>query len=450
MKNSIVNVPDYALKALKILETSGFEAYLAGGCIRDSLLGRVPHDWDITTNALPEQVMESFGAFRVIPTGLKHGTVSVIIDNELIEITTYRLDGEYSDNRRPDSVTFTGRLIDDLARRDFTVNAFAWNPKDGLVDFFDGVSDLENKIIRCVGNPKDRFNEDALRIMRGVRFASELGFKIEPATLNAMAELKALLDNISYERIGAELSRAVMGTAFTEVFMKTPEILLQIIPEMQDCAGFNQKSKYHIYDVYEHILVSVGCAENDLQVRLAMLFHDIAKPESFKMDEDGEGHFKGHPQKSAKTAEAVLKRLRYDNHTIERVALLIFYHDTTIPCNEKGVKRWLSKIGEQAMRQLLCVKTADDMAKNPDTAKKRQQETNTLCEIIDKIIEQEQCYSLKDLAVNGSDLINAGIPSGKIIGRILEKLLNMVIDSEVENEKAALLQAAAEILTKLD
>lgn len=429
-------IPHYVEVLINTLEKNGFEAFIVGGCVRDLLLSKIPSDYDIATNALPEQMMQCLNEFKCIPTGLKHGTITVLSDGKSVEITTYRSDGEYLDHRRPQSVEFSANLNEDLSRRDFTVNAMAYSPKTGLIDLFGGKNDLEQKILRCVGNPQKRFDEDALRILRGLRFASTLGFDFEKETLEALFASKELLREISAERISSELLKLLCGKNAKKVLMECTEILEIVIPEIKPCIGFLQHSKYHKYDVWEHICTCVAEAKNDPIIRLAMLLHDIGKPDCFFM-KDGEGHFYGHEKKSAEKAQRILKRLKFDNETLERVVLLIKSHCFNPSDDEKQIKRMLSKLGEEAFFQLLDVSRADNSAKNDFC--KEILETISLCEAKAKeIIEKNECFSLKNLAVNGSDLVQMGF-KGKEIGQKLDFLLQGVIDGRFENKKDILL-----------
>ncbi|MCL2057094.1 MAG: CCA tRNA nucleotidyltransferase, partial [Oscillospiraceae bacterium] len=408
----MITAPQSVSTAMGLLSRAGYKAYLAGGCVRDSLLGKTPADWDIATNAPPEQSLEVFAQYRTIPTGLKHGTITVIINSDSIEITTFRIDGAYSDNRRPDSVTFTDGVREDLSRRDFTINAMAWNPAEGLIDPYGGHIDLLEKKIRCVGDAATRFREDGLRILRGARFACTQGFSVDAPTKNAMLELRGLLDNIAAERIAAELCKALTGDGFTEVFLDMPELLLQIIPELSSCVGFDQSNPAHCYDVFRHTLEAVSAAPGDLTVRLALLLHDAAKPARFKPDKQGIGHFKGHAEEGAALAGDVLSRLRFDNAAISRVRGLVLWHDTDIPANPGAVKRWLGRLGEEGLGRLFAVMKADNAAKNPEFGEAKIKHINNLEEITAQILSQRECFCLADLAVSGSDLIAAGYQPG--------------------------------------
>ena len=432
-----IKIPDYVNKIITALEENGFEAYIVGGCVRDTLLMLTPHDFDVTTNALPEQMKQCFTSFKVVETGIKHGTLTVFVDSEPVEVTTYRIDGEYTDHRRPEEVTFTTSLKEDLARRDFTINALAYSEKTGIVDFFGGQDDLTNQVIRCVGEPKKRFSEDALRIMRALRFSATLGFGIESETSKQLLALKTTLKKIAVERISVELEKMIMGNNCYSVLMEYPTVLAEIIPEIAPCVGFEQHNKYHKYNVWEHIVMAVATSKKDRIIRLAMLLHDIEKPNCFKL-ENGQGHFYKHEKKSADKANEILHRLRYDNDTITRVCLLIENHYFTPVNEEKAIKKLLSKIGNEAFFQLLDVQRADANAKN-DFCLDRLPILWEIEKNAKGIISRGDCLSLKDLAVNGNDLMELGY-EGKKIGETLKSLLVMVIDGKVANERDALLK----------
>ena len=436
-----IKIPDDVLYIIEGLEGAGFGAYAVGGCVRDSLLGKAPKDWDVCTSALPRQVLECFKGHRAIETGLKHGTVTIVNGAFPVEVTTYRIDGDYSDNRRPDSVEFTDTLREDLSRRDFTINAMACNPKAGIVDYFDGMGDLGAGRIRCVGDPGTRFQEDALRIMRALRFAAALGFSIDAATGDAMYEKRELLGNISVERIAGELNKMIVGENLYPLMSSHMAIITEIIPELAPMIGFEQNNPFHCYDVMTHTLRSVDSAPKDVQLRLTMLFHDVAKPLRHS-EKDGVGHFYGHPRAGSDMARAILRRLKYDNDTIETVTQLILYHDADVLPRRKNIKRWLNRIGEGRFRQLVKIKTADAMAQTPAAREEKTALLERVLIVLDEILEQQLCFSLKDLAVDGRDLISAGVPEGVAVGRILNRLVDMVIDEQIENEKDALLEAA--------
>lgn len=437
MKNKI-QPPQFAEAVLDRLLFKGCDAFFVGGCVRDSLMGRIPQDWDITTAATPEQVISCFEGYHVIPTGLKHGTVTIVVEGEPVEVTTYRVDGAYSDHRRPDSVFFTASLQEDLARRDFTINAMAWNPQAGLQDFFGGKQDLQDGVVRCVGDASTRFQEDALRILRGARFACVLGFAIEAETAMAMTALCGLLTEVSAERIAAELVKALSGPRFGTIFSQHPELLTQIIPEMEPCVGFAQHNPAHTKDVYGHILQAVDAGQGEV-VRLTLLLHDIEKPSCFSMDSSGVGHFYGHGSRSADTAAQVLTRLRFPQATINRVQTLIARHDAVISPEQKAVRRWLRRLGEEPFRQLLEVQAADNVAKSPEFQQQNLDHVDQVRAVLEEVLAEEQCYSLRDLAVKGEDLAAAGVPRGPEMGKLLQKLLDLVVEGEVPNTREALL-----------
>lgn len=434
--------------ALQLLEQFGHEAYIVGGCVRDSLLGIEPNDWDICTSALPEQILESFKDYQTIPTGLKHGTVTVIIDGKLFEITTFRIDGEYVDSRHPEKVMFTKDIVADLSRRDFTINAMAYNHNTGLIDIFDGEKDLKNKTVRCVRDPDLRFQEDALRMLRALRFASALGFDIDENTATAIRRNVCLLDNISVERIKAEFDKLLLGKDVVKVLLEYKNVISYVIPELSGCIEFDQKSKYHIYDVYEHIVHAVGCYKgNDLSVLWALLLHDIGKPCCFSEDERG-GHFFGHADNSEEIALNILRRLKFDSHTAIEVLELVRYHSNDIPTTIKGVRRLLNKLGEKRVWQFYEVHQADIYAHNPsniDNLLERQEKFKALLNQVTSE-PQENCYTRTKLAINGNDLKEIGYTEGPVIGATIQTLLNEVIDGALLNEKEALTNKAKEIL----
>ena len=426
-------------KALDILDNQGFEAWLVGGCIRDWLLGREPKDLDIATAARPEQVVQAFKDYRVIATGIKHGTVTVVLEQLLIEITTFRIDGDYSDNRHPQNVIYTQKLIEDLKRRDFTMNALAYHPKRGLIDVFGGQQDIKDKIIRAVGQPCVRFSEDALRILRGIRFAAVLGFAVEPTTSAAMFAECVRLQNISAERILAELQQMLCGKAVRPVLTRYIGIWGVVIPELLRMEGFDQHNPHHDFDVLEHTLRVMENIEPRLHLRLAALLHDIGKPDTFSLDEAGVGHFYGHVQAGVELACTILKRLRLDNITRERILLLIKYHDTQILPEKKSVKRLMGKIGPEAFFELLQLKSADMRAQKGDEQDPRLALLTTLQTIAGDIISEGEAFSLKDLALNGQDLLALGVARGPRIGLILKEVLDLVIDGRLPNEAESLL-----------
>lgn len=439
MNNFKIEIPTRIKSALRKLHDAGYEAFVVGGCVRDALLGKEPHDWDITTSAVPNEIQNVFTDYQQINTGIKHGTVMVVIDGERIEITTYRIDGDYTDGRRPDTVSFTTNIVDDLARRDYSINACA-TTGTLLVDPFGGHDDIKNRLIRCVGDPVQRFTEDALRILRGIRFASVLNFKVEEETKKAMFECRDLLKNVSQERIAIEFCKTLLGINVRNAFLEFHEIFACIVPEIEDMVEFKQNNKYHVYDVFEHSLKAVESIEPDITLRAAMFFHDIAKPRCYSIDENEVGHVYGHPDISAQMTEKILQRMKFSTTDIRTIIELIKYHDTQIGVNSKSVKKLLSKIGEAQFRRLLRVKRADVLAQNPIYANERLEKITNIERILNKIISESCCFTLRDLAINGDDLIQLGIPKGKKIGFILNQLLEMVLSEEVENNKDALIE----------
>ncbi len=442
-----IKCPDYINTAFRLLEQSGFKAYAVGGCVRDSLMGKTPDDWDMTTSSTPEQTMEVFKDFRVIPTGLKHGTVTVIIDGNHIEITTMRVDGEYHDNRRPESVCFTTEIEQDLSRRDFTVNAMAYNHTDGLVDIFGGQEDLKKKTIRCVGNPDKRFNEDALRIIRALRFASVLNFGIDKDTSDSIIKNVSLLNNVAKERIRVELVKLLRGTAVERILTDYKEIIFNIIPELRTLDGFRQDTPYHIYDVWTHTVKVVANVKNTQELRVAALLHDIAKPDCFTTDEKGIAHFKGHPELSAERAREILKSLRFSNAFIETVYNIILLHDMYPDGNRKTVARFCSKYSPDIIRLTLELMRGDTAGKNPEFAEEQFDSYSLAEKQIDEIIETNLCLKVSDLDINGEDLKAEGF-SGKEIGVVLNTLLEIVIEEKIINKKEILLDTVRKFKNK--
>ncbi len=435
--SSEIRIPEYAKVAMKALNDCGYSAFVVGGCVRDSIMGKEAHDWDMTTSAEPEETLEVFKDFRTIPTGLKHGTITVLIDGEPLEITTFRIDGTYTDNRRPDSVNFTRNIENDLSRRDFTVNAMAYNEKDGVVDLFGGISDIENKIIRCVGDADKRFGEDALRIMRALRFSSVLGFEIEKETAESIKRNKHLLKNIAPERIRVELEKLILGDDAERILLDFSDVISEIIPELGKTVGVEQNCIYHIYDVWHHIVKSVAVSEKNKYVRLAMLFHDIGKPQKKTTDENGADHFKYHALLSADMAYSILKRLRYDNKTVKLVTDLILHHDDRLYDAPQKVKKHASKFGFDFLELLDKVSRADILAQNPQMHH-RLSDCDSYMKLVREIREEKGCLSLSDLEINGNDLISLGY-RGKEIGKTLEMMLDKVLKSEIENKREKLM-----------
>nr|WP_026884206.1 CCA tRNA nucleotidyltransferase [Clostridium akagii] len=438
-----INVPRGAEDILKKLKESSYEAYVVGGCVRDSLLGRTPQDFDITTNCLPEVIINIFKAtHKVIPTGLKHGTVTLIGNDKIpYEITTYRIDGEYLDNRHPEKVEFTSSLKNDLLRRDFTINALAYNHEDGLVDCFGGISDLKNKIIRCVGKANDRFNEDALRMLRAIRFQAQLNFSLDRDISESIPNLSNNIKYVSIERIREEFNKIIISDGSKVKQLYNFGLLQYFIPEFESCFNTRQNNIYHVFNVGEHILCSINNIEKDLVLKLTMFFHDIGKPNCLSTDEKGIDHFYKHPKESIRLAKEILTRMKYDNKTIERVLILVEYHDIQIT-TQKQIRRLLNKIGEDNLTDLLKVKEADIKAQNLDFYSERHKNLKMLEIEINNIIEEKQCFSLKDLNINGNELIELGIEPGKKIGAALNLLLDKVLESPELNTKEKLIEIA--------
>lgn len=433
-----IKIPEYALIAMKELQKNGFDSFVVGGCVRDSLMGKTAHDWDMTTSAEPEETLRVFRNFRTIPTGIKHGTVTVLIDKQPLEITTFRIDGDYKDNRRPDSVRFTRNIENDLSRRDFTVNAIAYNEESGIVDLFGGLEDIKNKIIRSVGDPDRRFNEDALRIMRALRFSATLGFETEEKTAESIKRNKHLLKNIASERIRVELEKLLLGDYSEKILLDFSDVIFEIIPELKSTLNTSQNCPYHIYNVYEHIVKSVALSEKNKYIRLAMLLHDIAKPDVKTTDKNGQDHFKGHAPLSADIAYNILKRLRFDNKTVNLVTKLILHHDDRLYNSPQNIKKHASQHGFPFLYFLDQVSRADILAQNPEMSDRLFVCDKYISEL--KNLEKETpCLKISDLKIDGNDLIKLGF-SGKEIGQKLEFLLNKVIKNEVENKKEKLIE----------
>ena len=431
-----IKLPLEVKSILYQLNEHGYEAYVVGGCVRDSILHRPIHDWDICTSATPEETIQVFKDQEVIPTGLQHGTVTLVLNHTPFEITTFRIDGDYSDNRRPDSVEFTTDIAEDLSRRDFTINAMAYHPSVGLIDPFNGIEDIQYKTICCVGNAKERFGEDALRILRAIRFASRLEFSIEPETDYQIHKLYKNLENISVERINSEFCKIALSNNFCVELLLYKDVFSLFIPELKDMIDFPQNNPWHIYDVFGHTVHAVeNCESDDLITKLAVFFHDFGKPHSYQDGDDGIRHFKGHAKVSAEMADCIMGRLRFDNDTRNKVVELIGYHDATIEIGKKYVKRWLNKIGEEQFRRLLKVKEADNKAQNIELSNERIGEFDKINSLIDEVLREKECFSLKDLAVDGKDLIAIGYKPSRTLGITLNNLLDMVINGEIENER---------------
>lgn len=448
METVKIQLPAKVLELINRLECCGYEAFAVGGCIRDSLLGRTPNDWDICTSAGPEEMKACFSDFRVMETGLKHGTLTLLTDGGTFEITTYRIDGAYSDGRHPDQVAFTSQLREDLARRDFTVNAMAYNPVHGLVDPFGGVSDLSCRSLRCVGNPEKRFQEDGLRILRALRFASQLEFTIEKETADALFSCASLLDRISAERIRVEFEKLLCGPGAMDVLAKYRRILAFIIPEIRPMFDLDQKNRHHVYTVWDHTLHAVAHIKNTPVLKLCAFFHDIGKPGKMTVDENGCGHFYKHEQLSADLTNQILHRLKYDNVTRQRVVEVIRSHGIVFLPTQKQARRLLSRLGEDCLRLLIELEYADVKSQNPVYTKERVANIDAFSKQVETVLSEEQCFSLKHLALNGRDLMELGYSQGPKIGKVLSLLLKQVLEDNLPNEKEALLAAAKALLEK--
>ncbi|MCR5468825.1 MAG: CCA tRNA nucleotidyltransferase [Lachnospiraceae bacterium] len=434
----MVILPEKVKYIIDTLERHGFEAYAVGGCVRDSILGREPMDWDITTSALPEEVKKLFK--RTIDTGIQHGTVTIMMDKEGFEVTTYRLDGDYDDGRHPKEVTFTSSITEDLKRRDFTINAMAYNDREGLVDKFDGRGDLERKVIRCVGDPKERFSEDALRMMRAVRFAAQLGFSIDEETKNAIGLMSNTLSKVSAERIQVELSKLIASSHPEEMRTLYETGLTKVmLPEFDELMCTEQNTPHHSYTVGEHTIIAMCNIRADLKLRLTMLLHDIAKPDKKTTDKNGRDHFYGHPEAGETKAKQILRRLKYDNDTIKYVCRLIRYHDYKPEINPISVRRTISEIGEEYYPDIFEVYTADRMAQSLYKREEKLAYIEKYRQLYQKIINDGDCLIIKDLAINGKDLMALGIPQGAGIGEMLAKCLDAVLDNPKMNTRDELL-----------
>jgi len=430
-------IPEYVLTCLNALERAGFPCYAVGGCVRDALLGLTPHDYDLCTAATPAHMKEIFRDRSLILAGEKHGTVGVIANEGVVEITAFRTEGDYLDNRHPAKVTFVTDIREDLSRRDFTVNAMAYSPTRGFADPFGGQEDLKNKVLRAVGDPAARFREDSLRILRGVRFAVRFGLTPDPDTEKAMIELAPLMENLARERVFEELCQ-LLPLVDAEDLLRYAPILTQVIPELAPMIGFDQHSLHHAYDIFTHTAYVTGSVAPQLPLRWAALLHDVGKPATFVIDEDGQGHFRGHAQAGAQLANEILLRLKAPTALREQVVFLIAHHMDNFQPERKTLRRQLSRYGQETIRQLLALKKADFCSKGvagnvPDFSQVE--------DMVADILAQDSCLSLKDLAVNGHDLMAMGI-TGQAIGHTLNALLDAVLEEQLPNERAALLKAA--------
>lgn len=439
------DIPAGAQHILEALTGAGYEAYLVGGCVRDLLRGTEPHDWDICTSARPEETEACFAGRQIVEIGLKHGTVTVLEEDGPYEVTTYRTEGPYSDSRRPDYVRFVSDLEADLARRDFTMNAIAMGLDGRLHDPFGGAEDIRSGLIRCVGQPARRFQEDGLRIMRALRFGATLGYELEEHTAQAVHGNRSMLDRVAAERINVELCQLLLGERAGAVLRRYSDVLCQFWSDLEPLVTLDQNTPWHCWGGWEHTVRAVEASPADLILRLTMLLHDIGKPGCKSIDEKGIDHFYGHPAAGAKLADQMLRALKFDNRTRERVVTLVEYHDVQIPCLERSVRRWLGRLGPEAFFQLLEVKRADNMGQAYEKVKGRLAELEVLRAIAQEVITQGQCFSLKDLEVNGQDVLAAGVPAGPQVGRVLNGLLEQVLRGELPNERDILLASIQKI-----
>ena len=447
MKAIKIEMPQAVKEIIETLEGAGFEAFAVGGCVRDAVLGRIPADWDITTSAMPEEVKALFS--RTIDTGIQHGTVTVMVDHVGYEVTTYRIDGEYEDARHPKEVSFTSNLVEDLKRRDFTINAMAYNDRAGIVDEFDGIGDLEKGVIRCVGNPLDRFGEDALRMLRAVRFSAQLGFSIDEATKEAITTLAPNLEKISAERIQVELVKLLTSDHpdYLRVAYETG-ITAVVLPEFDAMMNCDQKDALHEESVGEHTLKSLLNVEADKVLRLTMLFHDFGKPMTHSRTEEGVTRFFGHPDIGADLSREIMRRLKFDNDTTDKVKKLTAVHDLFVRNSPNRVRRCMSKVGKDLFPYFLKVRRANILAWKEDAQEKALAELQELEAIYEGILERAECVCIKELQVDGKDLMAAGVKQGKQIGDILSDLLEVVLEEPEKNTKETLLAYVKETYFK--
>lgn len=436
---SITIPPDVAQILLR-LNRAGFSAFAVGGCVRDSLLGCTPSDWDICTAALPEQIVECFSDCRTVPTGVKYGTITVIFRDVPYEITTYRTESTYSDSRHPDAVSFLTSPEGDLARRDFTVNAMAADAQGNVLDPFGGATDLAAGCIRCVGAPKERFAEDALRILRALRFAARLGFGIEERTAAAIHAERERLNAVANERLQKELSGLLTGKDAARVLAEFADVLFVTIPELAATVDFCQYNPHHAYDVWSHTLAVLEACEPDATLRLAALLHDIGKPSVFSVDKNAVGHFYGHATVGAAMTERILRRLRYDGQTVRRVTQLVRWHDRELPTTQRAARRLLALLGREDARRLVRLRCADILGGGKTDADEAERAIAAAEALLN--VQAETCFDLKQLELNGNDLMALGVPQGKQVGALLQRILQAVIDGDAQNERSKLVQYA--------
>ncbi len=433
-----INVPAHAKVVLDLLEAAGFEAYVVGGCVRDSLMGLTPLDWDVCTKASPQESLRVFAGYHCIKTGLQHGTITVMVDKQPVEVTTYRLDGAYSDNRHPDAVQFVSDLREDLARRDFTINAMAYSPTRGLVDCFAGQEDLQARLIRCVGVPRQRFEEDGLRIMRALRFASRFGFSLDAETTKAIRACRELLLNVSVERIYKELKGVLVGSGARSMMMYFPEVFRVILPELGPMIDFEPHNKHHVYALWEHTAHAVAAIQADAVLRLAALFHDCGKPATYQVAVNYEGSYIGHAHEGSLIAKDALRRLKSDNAAIDAVCSLVANHMVVLPTRRAGMRHLIGRLGLDVVKQLFLLKRASLKAQRSSSYADCLQEIITAEDLMDEVLALPACYTLKDLAITGNDLIELGMKPGPEMKRVLDYLLLRVQDEAVSNDLESL------------
>ena len=440
------DLPPQVLQAIEMLNAAGHRAYLVGGAVRELLRGRgAVTDFDLTTSARPEETERVFADFRLIETGLKHGTVTVVLDGLPLEITTFRVDGAYSDGRHPDGVAFTPSLERDLERRDFTINAMAYHPREGLIDLHGGREDLMAGLVRCVGDPDRRFREDGLRMLRGMRFAAVLGFRLEQNTGAALLRNRALLDGIAQERVREELTKLLCGQNAGRVLVEYAPVAAQVLPEVEPTFGFDQRSPWHDKDVWRHTLAAVDAAPADPVLRWAALLHDLGKPACFTLDEKGVGHFYGHGEESARLAGQILSRLRFDTDTRQKIVALVALHDRPIVPERRPIRRLLAQLGPEGTAKLIALHRADNAAQSP-LAAGRQGELDRAQAVLDQLLAEGACFQKKDLAVNGRDMLALGL-KGPEIGQALDRCLEAVLAERLPNQREALLGLVRETTT---
>lgn len=437
-----IEIPDYVNKLMAKLNDAGYEAWCVGGCVRDSLLGRIPEDWDLAVSSLPPETKQVFSDYPTFDVGMRHGTISVLSEGHTVELTTFRMDGVYSDARHPDSVQFSNSLEEDLSRRDFTVNAMAYRQNSGLRDPFDGLRDLETGLLRCVGIPAKRFSEDALRVLRCLRFSSTLGFAIEPETLQAAMDARGLLEDVSRERVRDELQKLLCGTDAAETLRRNSEILFSLLPELAPLASCNYETLYHRCSVWEHSLQVLSAVSPNPLLRWSALLHDCGKPACKRAPEKGTAHFHGDASESEQLAGMILKRLRFPNRDSDRVCSLIRYHGEAFPLPEKRLKKLLGEFGGDWVFELFSLMRANLAGQDTNRLEEHLTALRDSQELAETILSRQDCLTLRDLAVTGKDLLSLGYHPGPALGKELSFLLEKVLSGTLENDRDILLQEA--------